>query len=698
MTKDLKNSTIVIVKEYKREIFMPNNTNRKIFDKLVSKTKIYLVIIAILLIALCIYEVRFITPAIIGYALIIMYACWTNNKRKAELSEHIKDLTLTVDTAAKSTLSNSPFPFVIIETDGNIIWKSSKFIHEFANIDINNYLNNIVKEIKLELENGSNEDKKELQDLILKQVKIGSKTYKVVGEYVESKEKQKNNNKEYMTTLYFIDETKNILLEQKYNNSKLCVGIIMIDNYEEIMQRLSDEDKPILTAQIERNLYDWAATFEGLIIKSERDTFILLLQQKYLKQLEEEKFNILDKIKEIEIPGKVQSTLSIAIATEESSNYEKYKTAQSMIDIALGRGGDQAILRKDGKYIFFGGRTQELEKRTKVKARIVANALQELMEEAENIFVMGHTNSDIDAMGASLGVYRLAKTIGKQAYIVNTTVGATLDSFLQTAKEDEEYQKTIIGKDEAIEKISEDSLLVVVDTHKTSYVDVPELLEKTNKIVIIDHHRRGTDFIENALLTFHEVYASSACELVTELLEYSEQEIKLTQLETEGLYAGIMMDTKNFTFKTGVRTFEAAAYLRKCGVDIIKVKKWFQSDLETYNKISEIVANAEIINDTIGISIYDKEEPDTSLICAKSADELLTISNITASFVIGNLGDKICISGRSIGDINVQLILEKLGGGGHITLAGAQVEGMSIEEVKQELIIRINEYFTETSN
>ena len=445
---------------------MPNNTNRKIFDKLVSKTKIYLVIIAILLIALCIYEVRFITPAVIGYALIIMYAYWTNNKRKAELSEHIKDLTLTVDTAAKSTLINSPFPLVIIETDGNIIWKSSKFIHEFANIDINNYLNNIVKEIKLELENGSNEDKKELQDLILKQVKIGSKTYKVVGEYVESKEKQKNNNKEYMTTLYFIDETKNILLEQKYNNSKLCVGIIMIDNYEEIMQRLSDEDKPILTAQIERNLYDWAATFEGLIIKSERDTFILLLQQKYLKQLEEDKFNILDKIKEIEIPGKVQSTLSIAIATEESSNYEKYKTAQSMIDIALGRGGDQAILRKDGKYIFFGGRTQELEKRTKVKARIVANALQELMEEAENIFVMGHTNSDIDAMGASLGVYRLAKTIGKQAYIVNTTVGATLDSFLQTAKEDEEYQKTIIGKDEAIEKINENSLLVVVDTHK----------------------------------------------------------------------------------------------------------------------------------------------------------------------------------------------------------------------------------------
>jgi len=677
----------------KREKFMSNNNSRKIFDKLVSKTKIYLVIIAILIITLCIYEVRFITPGIIGYALIIMYAYWTNNKRKAELSAHIKDLTLTVDTAAKSTLINSPFPLVIIETDGNIIWKSSKFIHEFANVDISTHLNNIVKEIKLELENGSKEDKKELKDLILKQVKIGNKTYKVVGEYIETPEK-----KEYMTTLYFIDETKNVLLEQKYNNSKLCIGIIMIDNYDEIMQRLSDEEKPILTAQIEKNLYDWATTFEGLIIKSERDTFVLLLQQKYLKQLEENKFNILDKIKEINSPGRVQSTLSIAIATEENSNYEKYKTAQAMIDIALGRGGDQAILRKEGKYVFFGGRAQELEKRTKVKARIVANALQELMEEAEDIFIMGHTNSDIDAMGASLGVYRLARTIGKKAYIVSTPAGAALDAFMQEAKQEEEYQKAIIGKEEAIEKINENSLLVVVDTHKTSYVDVPELLQKTNKIVIIDHHRRGTDFIENALLTFHEVYASSACELVTELLEYSEQEIKLTQIETEGLYAGIMMDTKNFTFKTGVRTFEAAAYLRKCGVDIIKVKKWFQSDLETYNKISQIVANAEIVNDTIGISMYEKEEPDTGIICAKAADELLTISDITASFVIGNLGNKICISGRSIGDINVQVILEKLGGGGHITLAGAQVEGMSIEEVKQELIIRINEYFTEISN
>lgn len=678
---------------------MPNNNNRKMFDKLISKTKIYLVIIAILLITLCFYEVKFIIPSILLYILITMYAYWTNNKRKTELSEHIKDLTLTVDNAAKSTLINSPFPLVIIETDGNIIWKSSKFINEFANIDINNYLNDIVKELKLEIENSSEENKKELQELICKKIRISDKNYKILGEYVKSKESSKNKSNEYMATLYFIDETKEVELSENYNNSKICVGVIMIDNYEEMIQRISDEDRPSWFANVERTLYDWANEFEALTIKVERDTFVMIIEQKNLVKLEEEKFNILDKIKEISIPGKIQTTLSIAISIDGESNYEKYKSAQATIDIALGRGGDQAVLKREEKYLFFGGRTQEVEKRTKVKARIVSHALEELMLEAKNIVVMGHTSSDIDCMGACFGIYRLAKTIGKDVYIVNDTSGYGLNNFIETAKLDEEYKNVIIGKEKALEIVNEDTILVIVDTHKTNYVEVPELLAKTNKIVIIDHHRRSTDFIENAILTFHEVYASSACELVTELIEYSENNIELTQIETEALYAGIMMDTKNFTFKTGVRTFEAAAYLRKCGVDIIKVKKWFQSDLETYNKISEIVAKAEITNETIGISIYDqKEDENTNIICAKAADELLTISDITASFVIGNLGDKICISGRSIGDINVQIILEKLGGGGHITLAGAQVEGMTIEEVKQELIIRINEYFSEISN
>jgi c-di-AMP phosphodiesterase-like protein len=431
------------------------------------------------------------------------------------------------------------------------------------------------------------------------------------------------------------------------------------------------------------------------MIKRDRDTFIYVFEQQYLEKMEEDKFSILDKVKEIETEENMPITLSIAISNEGEAFYEKYETAHIAIDIALGRGGDQVVIRKEGKYSFFGGKSQELEKRTKVKARVISHALEELIQKAENVVIMGHMNGDIDSLGSSLGIYRLARTLDKKAYIVNNTYGLTLANFIETLTENEEYKSIIIDKNTALSMTTENTLLIVVDTHKKSYVEVAELLEKTEKVVIIDHHRKSEDFIENSILTFHEAYASSAAELVTEIIEYASKGVVLEQLEAESLYAGIMMDTKNFTFKTGVRTFEAAAYLRKYGIDIIRVKKWFQSDLESYNVIADIVKNAEIINNSIGISVYNEKDKNANLICAKAADELITISDITASFVLGKMGDKICISGRSIGDINVQVILEKLGGGGHITLAGAQLEGVTMEEAKDELIIRINEYFTE---
>ncbi len=663
------------------------NNNKKIFENIISKTKIYLIIIAILLVIICVLDINYIGPALIFYVLILIYAYFSEQKKKNELSEHIQELNFHVDKTAKNALINSPFPLIIVETNGNIIWKSKKFAKEFANNDIGSVLNDLLKQIKLEIEN--NEEKKERT--ISREVEVGNKIYEVQGQYNKSKN-------EYMLTLYFLDKTQNVEIEKKYEESQICVGLVMIDNYEEINQRIEDEEKPGVLAQIEKTLYDWASTFEGLIIKSERDTFVCIFEKKYLPMLEEGKFSILDTIKELELSDKIPITLSISISNEGESNYEKYKSAQTGVDIALGRGGDQAVVRKEGRYTFFGGKTQEVEKRTKVKARIVSHALEELMVQAQNVMIMGHTNGDIDSMGSSMGIYRLAKTLNIEAYIVNNSTGIGLQNFIEVAREEKEYDNVIIGKAEALTKITPETLLVIVDTHKRSYVEVPELLEQTNKIVIIDHHRKSPDYIEDAILTFHEVYASSAAELVTEILEYAQKQVTLATLEAEALYAGIMMDTKNFTFKTGVRTFEAAAYLRKCGVDIIKVKKWFQSDLKTYNKISKIVENAEITNETIGISTYTENDKDANIICAKAADELLTISDITASFVIGNLGDKVCISGRSIGDINVQIILEKLGGGGHITLAGAQVEGMTIEEVKQELINRINEYFSEISS
>lgn len=658
------------------------NHNKKVLEKIVSKTKIYLAIIAILLIVICVYNINYIIPSVIIYALIVIYAYWTNSKGQEELTEHIKNLTFSLDKVAKIALVNSPFPLVIAETNGNLIFRNTKFNEEFANIDINNYLKVILEDVKAEIKNN---DKKEK---IVDEIQIEKKTYKIYGEYTPLKD-------EYVITIYFMDNTRLVNLENTIDNKDSYIGLIMIDNYDDMIQRIQDEEKPQIMAKVEKKIFDWASEFNGLVLKSERDSFICIFEKKYVKQIEDKKFDILDSMKEDNVSEKMQFTLSIAMSNEGETNYEKYKSAQASLDIVLGRGGDQAVVREDEKYQFFGGRTQEVEKRTKVKARVVSHALEELIQEAKDVIIMGHSNSDIDCIGSGIGVYRLAKTLGKEAFIVSENYGTSLESFMQTLREEPEYQNAIIGKNDAMSKISSDSLLIILDTHKKTYVEAPELLSQTQKIVVIDHHRRSTDYIENATLTFQEVYASSTAELVTEIIEYAETNIELTEFEAEALYAGIMMDTKAFTFKTGVRTFEAAAYLRKSGVDIIKVKKWFQSDLKTYNKISSIVGNAETIYDSIAIAIYDEEDKNANIVCAKAADELLTINNITASFVIGKLGDKVCISGRSIGDINVQVILEKLGGGGHITLAGAQVEGMNIEEVKQELINRIHEYFSE---
>ena len=661
--------------------------NDKILDKLISKNIIYIAIITLLCISLSVYNLRWVIPSIVIFLLTIMYTVWISSKKRVEIENHIQDLTSDISSASKGNLVNTPIPLVLMETNGNIVWRSKSFVKEFQNIDIATYLNPIVKEIKLDIE--KNDENIE----IAKQFNIDKKVYKILGSILKAKKRKQ---KEYVLSLYFIDETKYNELFDNYNNSKTCIGIAMIDNYEEIMQIVLPERRIELLAKIEKEIINWVTKTGGLIIKTERDSFIYVFEQKYLSEFEKEKFNILDVVKSIEVDLRVPITLSIAISNDGASNYEKYKTALAAMEIVLGRGGDQAIVRKNGKYKFFGGKTLEVEKRAKVKARTVAQSISNVIEDSDNVIIVGHKNIDIDAIGSALGLYRLSKTLNKNCYIVSEPTGKSLGKFLEVLKNDEEYKNVILTENEGMQVTTENSLLIVVDTHKTSYVEFPELLEKVQNKIIIDHHRKAPDCIENVKISFHEVYASSTAELVTEIIQYAREDIKLTLLEAESLYGGIMVDTKNFTFKTGVRTFEAAAYLRKYGVDIIRVKKWFQADLESYNTIANIVRNVEVYNDTIAIAVYEEENDDANLICAKTADELLTISDITASFVMAKLGDTVCISGRSIGDINVQIILEKLGGGGHITLAGAQLENVTLEEAKEELISRINEYFAET--
>ena len=664
------------------------SNEKKTIEKLTSRVKIYLVIIALLFILICTYDIKWIIPSVILYILIIIYTIWSNTKKKTEIESHIEEVAWGMNSTVRSTLNKSSIPLLVIETDGNVIFRNPKFNKEFKDVDVITYVDSIIKEIKLEIEN--NKDKKELT----KQLTIGNRVYKVLCEYTVSKKRDKRKQREYMLTLNFINETKYNELFDRYINEKLCIGIAVIDNYEELIQKLSPEEKTGVLAKIDKTVFDWASSTGGLIIKNERDTYVYVFEQRYLAEIEKNKINILDLVKEIDT--KVPITLSISISNEENNYYDRYKSALDGLELVLGRGGDQCIVRKEGKYKFYGGKSLEVEKRTRVKARIVAHTVESMIDEAKNVIIMGHQNADIDSLGSSMGMYRIAITMGQPAYIVATDLGMNLGKFVDTLKETE-YEKIIIDKKEALSLINKDTLLIVVDTHKKSFVQVPELLDKTEKIVVIDHHRKGPDFIENASLTFQEVYASSAAELVTEILQYVERKVELAPIEIESLYGGIMVDTKNFTFKTGVRTFEAAAYLRRFGVDIIKVKKWFQADLESYNVIADIVKKAEMVSDTIAISTYDEVSKDANTICAKAADELLTISNITASFVIGNNGENICISGRSIGDINVQIILEKMGGGGHITLAGAQLTGVTIDEAKTELMNRINEYFSEIS-
>ncbi len=635
---------------------MPDN-NKKTFESIFTKTRVYLVIIGIVLIILCLQNTLFIAPSIILYGLLLGYTFWTNSKNKTELDKHIQELTFNVDTIAKNALINSPFPLVIAESDGEITWKSASFVTEFGNIDIKSIITEMVKETVLEVENT---EKKNDKLVIYKQVKIGKKDYQVIIEAIEAKTKNRKRNLGIKLAMYFVDNTSFLEISKKYEEEQICTGIIMIDSYEELVQNMGLEEKTQVVTGIEKKIYDWVSKMRGIALKTDTNRIAFIFEQKYLDKIIENKFEILKETKNTETEGVIPTTLSIAICAEGNTNSEKFKSTIEAMDLVLGRGGDQAVVRRKGKYEFYGGQKQEVEKRTKVKARTVATALEELIEEAENILIMGHSNGDIDSMGSSLGVYRIVKSLGKTAKIVNNTYGMTLKDFIEAVEQEEEYKNVIIDKAEALNLVNQNTLLIIVDTHKKSYVEVPELLTKTNKIVVIDHHRRGPDYIDNSILMFHEVYASSASELVAELLQYTKNNAELTKFEAESLYAGIMVDTKNFTFKTGVRTFEAAAYLRKNDIDIIKIKKWFQSDLESYNVIADVVKNTEVVKETIGISIYEENDDGANLICAKAADELLTISDITASFVIGKTKDTVFISGRSIGDINVQLILEKM--------------------------------------
>ena len=658
--------------------------NKKFTGMFIPRSSFYLWFIFILIIVINILDWRVAIP---GYAVMILLAYYnirSNFARRKEITKYIENLTFNIDTATKDTLLNFPMPLVVIELDGTIIWYNSTFRQIFEGEQLlERTISSLVEDLHPDNLVGGMAN-------INKEVHINNKHYNVFGNFVKTDEKVDADG--YILMLYLVENTELIELKERYFKEKVAVGLIIIDNYDDLMQSMEDPNRPQMLAEIERKVTLWSSFTGGIIKKFERDKYLFIFEYQHLKEFENRKFDLLDTVKEVNTGNKIPVTLSMGFGINGDSLLDNFHNAAASIDIALGRGGDQVVVKDRDSFNFFGGKTRELEKRTRVKARVIAYALRELIDQSPEVMIMGHENGDIDSLGASLGLYRIVKNRNKEAFIVLKNSNATIDNLIGKIAKSSDYNGVFISDSEARNRITKKTLLIVVDTHKPGFTEYPELLEFTDQIVVIDHHRKGADFIQDAVLNYQETYASSTCELITEILQYVEEKVRLKPLEAEALFAGIVVDTKNFIFKTGVRTFEAASFLRRQGVDTISVKQLFQNDLQTYSSISNVVKDAEIINDHIAISICPINVKSPQLIAAQAADQLLSLSGVIAAFVLCTVNNEISISGRSLGDINVQMILEKLGGGGHLTVAGAQLQDITVEEAKEKLKFAIIDY------
>ncbi|EGD47748.1 phosphoesterase RecJ domain protein [Ruminiclostridium papyrosolvens DSM 2782] len=658
--------------------------SRKLSRIFIPKAGFYLWVIFFLIIVITVLNPLVSIPGYILLVFLVIYNYKSTHIRNREITKYIETLTFNIDCATKDTLLNFPMPLVLAELDGTTVWYNSSFKGIFQNDTIQEEtVAGLVSDLKPQMTEGDSIN-------ISSEITINNRHYSVLGNLVKLDDS--NNEESVIVMLYLVDNTELIDEKKKFEDNKNTVGLVVIDNYDDLMQSMEDAVRQQLLAEIDKKVTSWISHTGGVLKKFERDKYLCIFAFKYLQELEEKRFEILETVKEINLGNKIPVTLSIGLGINAPTIVENLQNANACIDIALGRGGDHVVIKDGDNFRFFGGRTRELEKRTRVKARVIAYALRGLIDQAPSVLIMGHENADIDCLGAALGIHRIVKNRDKRVNIVLNHSNANIDAILNKMSKEPEYTNVFVGTNEALDLITKKTLLIVVDTHKPGFTEAPELLKMTDQVVIIDHHRRGADFIQDAVLSYQETYASSTCELVTELLQYVEDRIRLTNIETEALYAGIVVDTKNFIFKTGVRTFEAASYLRRQGADTVSVKQLFQNDLKTYITISNIVKDAEVVYDNIAISICPNNIKGAQLIAAQAADQLLSLSGLVAAFVLSYHNGEVVISGRSLGDINVQMILEKLGGGGHLTVAGAQIEDVTIQDAKKMLKDAIYEY------
>lgn len=653
-------------------------------EKFGRKNEGGLVRAAVSVIVVCvgfIFDVRVGAGAVLGVLAGLFWPVFADSAQ-GEQREQAAGAFVDTDVLREnfSIPKNLPIPYAVLDIRGHLLMCNEKFAEVFPEREqMRPVLERIMKK------NGKGE----------------GAALDIAGRFYEAELKNcdvtaENGAVGAVLTLTLTDVTKQRELERQMADSETVVGMIFLDNYEEVADGLDEDRLPILSAVIDRKLNQFALELDGVVKKLEKDRYILLLSNGKLEKLKERKFDILNILREINVGEHIPVTMSMGIGVGGGSLETAMRNAKAALDLALGRGGDQVLIKEGEKYLFYGGKAGEMGRNARIRARVKADALWELMGEASDVLVMGHRNADLDSLGSCMGICAIAEAMGKKCRIIMNEVSAGVERLCENMEQAGHYESRLMKDADAARLMEEKTLTVVVDTHRSSMVEGPQVLAAAKKIVLFDHHRKSTtDFIEQAVLIYHEPYASSTAELVTEMIQHFGKKIKLKPIEADALLAGITVDTKNFCVKTGAITFEAAGFLRRNGADSIRVRLMFQNDMDAFKAKATAVRDAEVFRGNMAISVCPADVENSTLTAAQAADDLMNVAGIKASFVCCKVGDTVYISARSFGEINVQRIMEKLGGGGHFTVSGAQLKGCTLEDAKEKIRGAIEEYLEE---
>lgn len=632
---------------------------------------------------------------IVLYVIIVLIS---NRRSRPLLINELVNFATQYGTVQKQLLNDFEIPYALLDYNSRFLWMNEKFT-EITGKDKNYHKS--VTTVFPSL----------TKDILQKSETVGSinvmlddRNYRISMKriYFDSVTKDSaivaiNDTDEYLTAIYLFDETELNRYIRENEEQKLVAGLIYIDNYEEALDSIEDVKRSLLIALVDRKVNKYFTEIDALVRKIEKDKYFVVFKYKYLEQLSADKFKLIEDVKSIKVGNEMAITLSIGVGAGGVSYTQNYEYARMGIDLALGRGGDQVVVKEGEEVTYYGGKAKQVERNTRVKARVKAHALREIIESREHVVIMGHTISDVDSLGAAIGVYCAARVLGKKAQIVLNEVTTSLRPLVECFTEEKGYPADLfIKNEEALLITNKNTLVMVVDTNRPSYTECPELLKRTDTICVFDHHRQNSEVIENPVLSYIEPYASSACEMIAEVLQYFSENIKLEPSEADCIYAGILIDTNNFMTKTGVRTFEAAAYLRRAGAEVTRVRKMLRNDMAAYKARAEAVRHAEVYRGAFAISVCPADNIESpTIVGAQAANELLNIVGIKASFVLTEYQGKIYISSRSIDEINVQLIMERVGGGGHLNVAGAQLTNCTIQEAKRMIQDTIDEMIKE---